>query len=220
MIHLVISDTHIGDRQSNKNLPKLFTLLEDYSKKENCNLVLNGDIFDFAKTLAFDERHRIFLSLIQKYENVTYIEGNHDWFVSGLRDVLPISFKKCVLLKLENKIIRISHGHQTDRMVMNMPKLNRFLVKINSWFHDCSGIDVQHAARKTWLVQKLLLQRQENRLIRLEKVANVVIAGHTHRPCEREYKGIMYYNTGDWVEKDHCSYVTISDNSNIELFRA
>ena len=42
---LIISDTHVGDRQANRNLPGLLSLLEDFSK-EDCTLVLNGDTQD------------------------------------------------------------------------------------------------------------------------------------------------------------------------------
>ena len=215
---LVLSDIHIGDKHSDSQLPKLFSLLEEFSNKGH-TLVLNGDIFDFAKTLGFDERHRIFLSLIQKYNEVIYIEGNHDWFVSGLQDTFPkITFKKELLLHLENKIVRITHGHQTDNFVKKMPRINRLLVKLNSWFYDIFGLDIQHHARKTWLVQNLMLKRQEKKLVHREKVANVIISGHTHRPCFHEKYGNPYYNTGDWVEKDHCTYVLI-ENNEIELVK-
>lgn len=216
---LIISDTHVGDRQANRNLPSLLSLLEDFSK-EDCTLVLNGDIFDFSKYLNFDERHRAFLTAIQKFKEVIYIEGNHDWFVSGLQDTLPcISFKKEMLLKINNKIIRIAHGHQTDTTVMKRPRLSRFLTRLNKWIYELIGIDLQHSFRKTWLVQKFLLQRQEKKLVRMEAQANVIIAGHTHRPCARKIYDTMYYNTGDWVEAPHRAYALIHDDGEIELFK-
>ena len=215
----VISDTHIGDRQANKNLPKLFNLLEEFSDKQNV-LVLNGDIFDLAKSLYFDERHRVFLSLANNFKETIYIIGNHDWFLGGLQNAIPgISFKTEHRLRINHNIIRITHGHQTDRCVTHFPKINRFLVMFNSWLYDLSGFDIQHAFRHTWLVQKFLLERQENKLLRAEKTANVVIAGHTHRPCIRKKYGVQYYNTGDWVEENHAAYVTIDDNGAIELIR-
>lgn len=216
---LIISDTHVGDRQANINLPSLLSLLEDFSQKD-CTLVLNGDIFDFSKLLQFDERHRVFLSAIQRFEKVIYIEGNHDWFVSGLQDVIPcVSFKKEMILRINNKIIKIAHGHQTDSAVMNHPKLARTLTRINKWIYELIGIDLQHSLRKTWLVQKFLLQRQEKKLVRMETQANVIIAGHTHRPCARKIYNTSYYNTGDWVEKSHRAYVLIHDDGEIELVR-
>jgi len=214
---LVLSDTHIGDRQANRNLPSLLSLLENFSNKD-CTLVLNGDIFDFAKNLNFDERHRSFLSVIQKFKNIIYINGNHDWFVYGLQDILPkISFKKDILLRIDNKIIRIYHGHQTDSTVMKYPKFSRFIIRFNRLIYELTGIDLQHALHKTWIVQKFLLQKQENKLVRLESQANIIIAGHTHRPCCRKIYDTMYYNTGDWVDSHHRAYVIIGDDGNIEL---
>jgi UDP-2,3-diacylglucosamine pyrophosphatase LpxH len=216
-MYLVISDTHIGDKQANKNLPSLFNLLERFSQKE-CVLVLNGDIFDFSKFLGFDERHRTFLSIIKKFRKIIYIEGNHDWFVSGIRDSLPhISFRKELILKIDNKIIKIAHGHQTETFIMKHPMFARTLTRINKWFYELSGIDLQHILRKTWLVQKFLLQRQEKKLVRMERQANIIIAGHTHRPCVRKIYDTMYYNTGDWVETPHRAYVLINNDGSIEL---
>jgi len=218
-MYLVISDTHVGDRQANRNLPSLLFLLEEFSEK-NCTLVLNGDVLDFSKMLEFDERHRAFLLVIQKFKKVIYIEGNHDWFVSGLGDVFShISFRKEVLLKINNQIIKIAHGHQTDTTIMNYPKFVRFVIKVNKWVYELTGVDLQHAFRQTWLVQNFLLQRQENKLVRMESQANVIIAGHTHRPCARKIYDTMYYNTGDWVEYDHRAYVIIHDDGEIELVK-
>jgi UDP-2,3-diacylglucosamine pyrophosphatase LpxH len=218
-MYLILSDLHIGDKHANKFLPGLFDLLESFSKMDY-HLILNGDIFDFVKCLNFDERHRTFLSIIQKYKSVIYIEGNHDWFISGIEDALPhISFKKELLLKFNNKIIRIIHGHQTDKWATKRAKLTRFLIKLNDWIYKLINIDIQHWVRKTWLVQKFFLKRQERRLIRNESVANIIIAGHTHRPCVRNEDGTLYYNTGDWVEKNHSAYITIDNDGNIELTR-
>ena len=216
---LIISDTHVGDRQANRNLPSLLNLLEDFSKKD-CILVINGDAFDFSKFLGFDERHRAFIAAVQKFKNIIYIEGNNDWFISGLSDVLPhICFKKELILRLNHNIIKIEHGHQTDTAVMRYPGLARTFTRINRWIYQFTGIDVQHWLRKTWIVQKFLLQRQEKKLVRMESQANIIIAGHTHRPCVRTIYDTIYYNTGDWVEYDHRSFALIHDDGEIELFR-
>lgn len=214
---LVISDTHIGDYHVNKNLPRLFSILKEHASKK-CTLVLNGDIFDFAKLLEFDERHRIFLSIISKYKRIIYTEGNHDWFVSGLQDVLPkICFKRELVLNLKNNIVHIHHGHQSDYFSYKWPRLTRCMIRINHWIEKLTGVDIQHRLRKTWFAQRFLLQRQERKLIRMERVANIVIAGHTHRPCARREGGVMYYNTGDWVEEAHCAYLTIDDSENVHF---
>lgn len=218
-MYLIISDTHVGDRQANRNLPSLLSLLETFSQKD-CTLVLNGDIFDFSKYLGFDERHRSFLSMIQKFKKIIYIEGNHDWFVSGLKDVFPnMSFKKDLLIRINNKIIRVSHGHQTDSSVMKYPRFVRFLTRINKYIYELIGLDIQHIIRKTWLVQKFLLQQQEKKLVRLESQANIIIAGHTHRLCYRKIYDTEYYNTGDWVEKKNRAYIIIDNNGEVELVK-
>jgi UDP-2,3-diacylglucosamine pyrophosphatase LpxH len=214
---LVISDAHIGDYHANRNLPRLFSILKKYANS-NCTLVLNGDTFDFAKLLEFDERHRLFFSIIAGYGKVICLEGNHDWFLSGLQDVLPgVSFRKELILNLQDNIVHIHHGHQADRFISKWPRFTRCLIRVNHWFEKLTGVDLQHWFWKTWLVQRFLLRRQERRLIRAERVANIVIAGHTHQPCVRREGSVMYYNTGDWVEKNHGAYLMIDDNEDMHF---
>jgi UDP-2,3-diacylglucosamine pyrophosphatase LpxH len=216
---LVISDTHVGDRQANRNLPSLFKLLDSFSNK-GYNIVLNGDIFDFSKYLGFDERHRTFLKKLYGFETVTYIEGNHDWFLSGLKDSIPnISFREDLLLYLNDNIIRITHGHHTDRLVANRPLLVRIMTKLNKEIYEMTGVDIQHIFSRSWLSQKILLKRQENILVRKETQANILIAGHTHMPRSRIIYDTWYYNCGDWINPDHRSYVLIDDIGEVELVR-
>lgn len=216
---LVISDTHIGDKHANINLQKLYSLLEEFSTY-NYDLVLNGDIFDFAKHLEFDERHRTFLKIIQKYKKIIYIEGNHDYFLTGLADVIPnILFKKELLLFFGNKIVKITHGHQTDIGVVWFPRITRCLTRLNAWFYNITGIDLQHRIRQIKWVKRLFTDKQAKKLMRREKVADILIAGHIHLPGVHYEYGIEYYNTGDWVEKDHCHYLTIDEDSNIKLIK-
>lgn len=213
---VVISDTHIGDKHADEFLPKLFDILREYSY-HGFSLILNGDIFDFSKNLIIDDRHREFISIIKNFKEVVYIEGNHDWFISGFDNTIPnFSFKKSFDLKVNNKLIKIIHGHQADNFVVKIPKLNRFLVRINNWIYEKIGIDVQHFFRNTKFVGKML-KKQESKLIEMMKSADVILAGHTHRLGSREESGVLYYNTGDWVEKDHGAIAIVDNNGNISL---
>jgi UDP-2,3-diacylglucosamine pyrophosphatase LpxH len=212
---LIISDTHIGDHHANKNLPKLFALLELYADK-NYSIILNGDIFDFAKTLNFDERHRIFISLIQRYKEIIYVEGNHDWFLSGLKNIfIKIQFVKECWLNVNNNIIRVIHGHQYDTGMWWRPRITRTLIRLNGWIYNIFGIDIQHYLKKTWF-EKYILRQQEKHLIKKEYIANIIFAGHTHRPCYKQEKNLLYINTGDWI--DHTSYAIMNDDGKIKLF--
>lgn len=213
-MYVVLSDTHIGDHHSNKNLPKLFSLLESFPKE--CSLILNGDVFDFAKFLGFDERHRKFLSIIQKFKEIIYIEGNHDWFLSGLSNIIPgVKFVKELILHIKNNIVRIFHGHQCDFICHRLPKLTRFIIKMNNWIEKVTGKDVQNWLWNTKFMKKML-KKQENKLIKREKIANIIIVGHTHCPEIKEENGITYYNTGDWIS-GNCAYITIDEN--IKFFK-
>jgi len=212
---LVLSDIHLGDDRSNINLPKLFSLLNHYSKL-NCNLILNGDILDLARNLHFDIRHRIFFQILQKFKKVIYIEGNHDWFLSGLHCCFPkIEFTKELILDINNLKIKINHGHQADVLVYGFPILTRLCIKLNSWIYKIFKFDTQKYIRKTRLA-KFLLEKQIKKILQNE-TSNVLISGHTHFPrCER-IKNVLYCNTGDWLEEQNCCYIIIKDDGSIEF---
>ena len=219
MIHLVISDTHIGDRRTDKNIKLLFSLLEAYAGPD-AHLVLNGDIFDLARNLSFDGRHRAFIKIARKFSQVTYVEGNHEWFVSGLGSSLIQHASFCRQYRIERggRTFNITHGHRTDRVAYGMARFGRFIIRLNKWFEDLTGIDLQHQLRKTWFAKRML-KKQEERLMAMETWGDVLVAGHTHRPELRKFGDRTYINTGDWVESSHCSYLIINDDGEYELKR-
>lgn len=213
-MYVVISDTHIGDRQANKNLPVLFNFLEKLDK--NITLVLNGDIIDFSKTFYFDERHRIFLRIIQKFNKVIYIEGNHDWFVSGLKDVFPkLIFKKQLLININSKLIRIFHGHTLDFFCSKFPRFVRSMTIFSDWVYKYTGINFQGLFYKH--IQKYFLKMKARKITRLEMCANIIITGHTHFPQKMVINNVDFYNSGDWLDSKNTACVIIDDTGEIKL---
>ena len=83
---LFISDVHLGTRKSNA-----IKLLDVFKKYQFEELIIVGDFIDLTalkKKFYWDESHSTviqkILRLSRKGTNVTYILGNHDYFLRGL----------------------------------------------------------------------------------------------------------------------------------------
>lgn len=200
-MYIIFSDIHLGDINSDKNLPKLFELLKTFPKEYK--LIFNGDTFDLVKNLSFDERHREFLKIIQEFNEVYFIVGNHDWIIEGLRDIfLKIKILPELNLELNDNIIKIIHGHQADTLSSKLAVFDRFLIRLNLFIYKLIKIDIQLKIKNFSYIKKLL-QSQEKKLVEKELLADIIIAGHTHCPKIVNYGDVIYYNTGDWVNLEN-----------------
>lgn len=219
MRRLILSDTHIGDDRGDRNLASLFKVIEQ-SAAPDSHLILNGDIFDLASCLSMDSRHVEFIEAARLHGHVTYIQGNHDWIIKGFGDVLSkdIEFLSELRFEVGGRKFRVLHGHQYDFVANRLPRLNRFIIRLNHTIHRLSGADLQIVLRDT-AIGKWMLRRQEQRLIRKEKWADVVIAGHTHNPSVTQCGKKLYINTGDWVERPNRSYAVVEEDGSVELRR-
>jgi len=216
-MHLVLSDTHIGDRRTDRHMDRLLEILAEHADPAT-TLVLNGDVFDFARNLSFGESHRRFMAAARGFRETIYIEGNHDWFVAGIKDALP-GLRCCHRLRLTTPGGRFEmlHGHQQDRLARGM--VGHMVVHINRAVQQLTAMDVQRALQRTMVCQ-WFHDRQEIRLVRRSSWGDVVVAGHTHRPGVRKVDGRTYVNTGAWLERDHCHYLLVDDSGGFELLPA
>lgn len=200
-MYVVFSDIHIGDINSDKNLPKLFQLLNNFPKEYK--LIFNGDTFELVKNLSFDERHAEFLKIIQKFDEVYFIIGNHDWLLNGLQNVFQkVKILPELNLELNNNIIKIIHGHQSDLLVSKFELFDRFLVRLNFLIYKLIKIDIQLKIKSCSCIKKLL-KSQEKKLVEKYLLADIIIAGHTHCAKIENYGEVIYYNTGDWVNLEN-----------------
>lgn len=213
-MYLVLSDTHIGDKRTVRHMDRLLYVLDQYAGPD-CTLVLNGDAFDFARHPHFRKPHRLFLKATQGFKETIYIEGNHDWFISGLGDALP-GITCCRRLRLEGTGVRIEilHGDQQEKMSRSF--MGHVIVKMNHALELATGIDLQRALQRTAVFQ-WYHAKQEKRLLEGQGWGNVLVAGHTHRPGIRHIGDRTYVNTGAWIEKSHCHYLLIGDDGSLDL---
>jgi UDP-2,3-diacylglucosamine pyrophosphatase LpxH len=218
-MYLVINDTHIGDRHSDKNLDKLYRLLEYHSQYPEVELILNGDIVDFSKNPRMDSRHFIFFRLLNKFASVYYILGNHDPAADEVAArVLHLKVHPGLTLQSGNKQIAICHGHQFDWTVTYFPTFLKWLTRLNAWIDDKTHLDLQRLVHKGPYVQNCLIPREVKKACNtVQDKADILICGHTHKLEISQHNNLMYYNTGSWVNST-CAYLTIFDGS-IEIAR-
>lgn len=217
-MHIVISDTHIGDNRVDVSLNSLLRLIEDTAAPDS-HLILNGDIFDLVVQPTPDSRHGEFIAAARKHGRVTYIGGNHDWTVTGLGSMLAptVVFRKEWAEVLGGKKFHFLHGHQMDRVALLLPRTSRVVIRLNHWLIKHFRFDYQKIYRDSRF-GKWNLRRLEDRLTRqVSPWADVLVAGHTHEPGIHMVDGRLYVNTGDWSDPKHRAYLLIDDDGTHEF---
>lgn len=215
MTTLVISDLHLGARNSRRDL--IARLLR--SKFDR--LILNGDTInslDFRQFQNADWRIVELLHGISRRGELVLIRGNHDGLAKDeggvsfgvLADLLETEMYEEYEVQTSAGRLLVLHGDQFD-YTMNL-----------TWVGDAADWcynRMQRVSRPTarWLKA------------RVKHVAGVVdcvsrgatawaaergcvgaITGHTHYPDDEWVNGVRYLNTGCWVDLP-CSYVRIAN---------
>ena len=220
---IFISDIHLGTKDCKADL------LNDFLKNNECEtLYLVGDIIDAWKIqqnkLKWKESHtkvvRRILKFAKQGTDVIYVAGNHDEF---LRPMIPygVSFGR---IKICNQITHIGldgnkylviHGDLFDGITRLAPwigflgdKAYDFVLDINSrfnWIRHRLGFGY-------WSLSKYLKHRVKKAIdfiFKFEYTISTyakkrnfqgVICGHIHTAEIKNIDGIIYMNTGDWVE--------------------
>ena len=217
---IVISDVHLGTKGSKARE------LVRFLKQVRCeNLILNGDIVDgwqLRKYGKWKKRHTRFFTRILKMAEedntkVTYLRGNHDDF---LDQVLPMqvgnfSILRDMVYESCGKRYFITHGDVFDSITSKLKWLAKlgdvgytFLLYINRKYN--------HYRRKRGLPYFSLSQAVKAKVkgavayiddfeAQLAKIAKLkscdgIICGHIHQAAIKEIEGVLYLNSGDWVE--------------------
>lgn len=217
---IVLSDIHLGSKHSKaKEVAK-------YLKENTCEtLILNGDIIDgwqLKRGGKWKKRHtrffRVVLKMMEKHKTkVIYLRGNHDDFMDN---IVPFVFGDIVIVKdyiLErnDKKYLVIHGDIFDSITTNLKWLAllgdvgyNLLLWINKVYNNRrirKGLPYYSLSKV--IKQKVkkavsYISKYEEELVKLarKKDCDGVICGHIHHPAITKYDGIMYMNSGDWVE--------------------
>jgi UDP-2,3-diacylglucosamine pyrophosphatase LpxH len=235
---LFISDIHLGNHKSQAG--KLLEVLKDIEYE---NLVIVGDFIDLTslkKKFYWNTDHSTVIQKIlrssRKGVNVTYILGNHDFYLRGLIKDENINIGDITICDemyyetSKGEKIYICHGDQFDGFVRLHPFLYvlgdwayEFSFKINkayNWFRRIFGLEY-------WSLSQYLKSRVKNaitfindfKILSLKKLDEVdcdsIMIGHIHTPAIEKIGDKTYYNTGDFCES--CSYLYEDLNGDIKL---
>lgn len=218
---IVLSDIHLGSSGSKAKE------VTHFLKQNTCEkLILNGDIIDgwqLKKYGSWKKKHtaffRIILKMVEKNDTkVIYLRGNHDDF---LDQVIPFfigknfQLRRDYILNSNGKRFFVTHGDVFDNITSNM----KWLAHVGDMGYTfLLWLNKSYNAYRTWrglpyyslsqtIKQKVKLAVNyvsdfEEKLAELarSRKCDGIICGHIHQPALREVNGIMYMNSGDWVE--------------------
>lgn len=235
---LFVSDIHLGNHKSQPE--KLLEVLRDYEYE---NLVIVGDFIDLTslkKKFYWNANHSTVIQKVlrasRKGVNVTYILGNHDFYLRGLIKDENINIGDITICDemyyetSKGEKIYICHGDQFDGFIRLHPFLYvlgdwayEFSFKINkayNWLRKIVGLEY-------WSLSQYLKYKVKNaitfindfKILSLRKLDEVdcdsIMIGHIHTPAIEKIGEKTYYNTGDFCET--CSYLYEDLDGDIKL---
>lgn len=232
---VMISDTHLCSRDCHVADLKLFL------KSIKCdNLFIVGDLFDIwqlkRKWLWINEYNDIvrrLLTMSKKGTKVVFIPGNHD---EVFREFIGTHFGGIEIaanafhITANGKKLFITHGDEFDNIVVfnkwlaNLGSIGYdYLIYVNqvvNWFRRLFGM-------RYWSFAAYIKRKIKNASVYIGKFksavatagkkqgADGVVCGHIHTPEISTVDGMLYCNTGDWV--DSCTALVEHDDGTLEI---
>ncbi len=232
---LFLSDLHLGTRAAQAEL------LLDFLKYHDAETVyLVGDIVDgwrLKKGWYWPQTHndvvQKFLRKVRKGVRVIYIPGNHDEFA---RNYTGLTFggievvSEALHKTADDKKIIVMHGDQFDIVVCNARWLAylgdwayRVAISTNTWVNTARRLSgLGYWSLSAWA--KMKVKNAVNFIGDFEKTlaldakrknADGIICGHIHHATIKQIEGVLYINTGDFVES--CSAVVEHEDGHFEI---
>lgn len=216
---LWVSDVHLGTRGA-----KAKALREFLQQNKPDDLYLCGDVVDgwaLKRNWYWDEEHNALLRRILQMAaegcRVHLVCGNHDEFLrswigldlAGIRIVDEIEHETA-----DGRRLLVLHGDQFDEVVRASP----WLAHLGDWAYRAllilnAGVAAvrRRLGRPPWSLSLFLKQKVKAAFYRnsferaaaraaRERGCHGVICGHVHKAEIREVDGVLYCNSGDWVE--------------------
>lgn len=157
--------------------------------------------------------------------------GNHDDFLEVLLNLVlgHITIQhEYVYTAADGKKYLVIHGHQFDAHVPI------WLMKVGSWAYDLTivGNHIVHKIRNFfhlphWSLSAYLKKRVKEAVTYTREFEEMaveyartkgcagVICGHIHTPAIKEINGLIYMNSGDWLE--HCTALVEYPDGRFEI---
>jgi UDP-2,3-diacylglucosamine pyrophosphatase LpxH len=215
-----LSDTHLGTRGCQAQA------LLDFLDAHDCDyLYLVGDIIDFWRlkraphwTQLHSDVIRMVLSKARAGTVVTLVPGNHDEYLRRFCDLQLGNImvtEEAIHRTVDGRLLLVVHGDQFDGitrchrwlalsgdvgyealLVLNRSfNRGRRLLRLPYWSLSAyvKG-KVKRAVNFITAFETALAHEAQRRNL------HGVVCGHIHHAEIREIEGILYCNTGDWVE--------------------
>ena len=233
-----MSDTHLGTRDC-----QAAALLEFLEGHECEYLYLVGDIVDFWRlrrapqwTPLHSEVVRAVLSKARAGTTVTLVPGNHDEYLRRFCDQQIgniLITREAIHRTADGRLLLVVHGDEFD----GITRYHRWvaltgdvgyeaLLVLNRWFNRVRRLlglpywslsayikgKVKQAVSFVCAFESALAHQA------LQRNLQGVVCGHIHRAEMREIEGILYCNTGDWVES--CTALAERPDGTLELLSA
>jgi len=215
-----LSDTHLGTRGCQAQA------LLDFLDSHECDyLYLVGDIIDFWRlkraphwTQLHSDVIRMVLSKARAGTVVTLVPGNHDEYLRRFCDLQLgniMVIEEAIHRTVDGRLLLVVHGDQFD----GITRCHRWLalsgdvgyealLVLNRWFNRGRRLlrlpywslsayvkgKVKRAVNFITAFETALAHEAQRRNL------HGVVCGHIHHAEIREIQGILYCNTGDWVE--------------------
>jgi UDP-2,3-diacylglucosamine pyrophosphatase LpxH len=230
-----LSDIHLGTRdcQAEALLAFLDTVDCEF-------LYLVGDIIDFwrlERAPHWPQRHsdviRAVLSKARAGCTVTLIPGNHDEYLRRFCDLQLgniLVVREAVHRTADGRLLLMLHGDEFDGVTRCHRWLARtgdvgydLLLRINRWFNGARRVlGFPYWSLSAYVKGKV--KRAVDFVVDFEQAVareaarrgmDGVVCGHIHRATMHDIDGVLYCNTGDWVES--CTALVERSDGSLEL---
>ncbi len=210
---LIISDLHLGSRVCQAKM------LEEFLEwaVQNCQvLVINGDVFDDLNFKRLTKRHFACLKVIRRNSDrddfrLIWIRGNHDGPAEIVGHIVGVEvFDEYIF---ENKHLRLLtlHGDQFDHFITKYKWMTALacglFYYIQKWMPHRASRWIRRISKRFQRNSKVV-QRGATDFAKTRS-CNFVTCGHTHLPMIGELDGIIYINSGTWIEHPPCPFVAV-----------
>lgn len=232
---LFLSDLHLGTKGAQAE-----ALLEFLKHHDAKTIYLVGDIVDGWRLRSgwyWPQSHndvvQKLLRKARKGARIVYVPGNHDEF---LRDFYGTHFggievcETALHQAADGKRYLVIHGDAFDMVISHV----KWLAYLGDWAYE---IALAISTRINWVRRKLgftywslsawaklKVKNAVNFIGRFEETlaaeaarhgVDGVICGHIHSAAQRDFDGLIYINTGDWVES--CTAVVEHEDGRMEI---
>ena len=232
-----ISDFHLGTKNTKADF-----LLDFLRSNDSDYLYLVGDIFDgwaLGKSWYWPQVHndviQKVLRKVRKGTKVTYIPGNHDEFARGFVDMQfggIVTKLESIHTTVDGRQLLVLHGDRFDGVIKYArwvsllgAKAYQLTLVMNRWFNYIrKRMGFSYWSLSAYLKTKTKRAVQhiaqfESAVVKEAKKYEVdgVVCGHIHHAEVQEINGILYLNTGDWVES--CTALVEHVDGTLEVLR-